>query len=322
MAGLMFTGCSTAVQSAPVSKPSAGSAFSSMTPEPPQAPKPPPAPKPEPQSAPAVDASTFWYSGYSTTTGHNSGYFFESPSGKWRCAILERFYGGAGAGCESTSGRVMPVNGAPLVPAADIPENLVPPSSIILTPNGHPEFVMLGQPYLVRPAAPTPVLSYGQNLTALGFTCNTQESGISCRHDQTGQGFTFSTKGYKFEYTPVAAGPAAPGAPVAPADHTNSDVVLGAPSDQYSVGYGTPRPTGISTNSLCGNTIDAISWESWGRPVAYGSGTWCQNSGARSRGEPPSPVRLTASDIGECRGKLAYRTLQFDSQPPTSICGA
>lgn len=313
---LLLMGCSTGVQSSPISKPSPASQLSSVPLEPSAL------PKPEPQAAPNVDASTFWYSGYSTTTGHNSGFFFESPSGKWQCAILEEFFGGAGVGCESAAGGVMPVKGAPLVPAADIPENLVPPSSIVMKPNGSPEFIRLGQPYLVRPESPTPKLGYGQNLTALGFTCNTQEIGISCRNDRTGQGFTFSTGGYKFEYTPAAPAPSAP-APAGPAPgHTNSYVVLGAPSDQYSVGYGTARPNGISTNSLCGNTIDGISWENWGEPVAQGSGTWCQNSGARSRGEPPSPVQLTASDIGECQGKIAYRMLQFDAQPPTSICTA
>lgn len=309
---LLLMGCSTGgVHSSPVSEPSVASELSSAPLEPPAL------PEPEPHSTPTVDASTFWYSGYSTTTGSNSGYFFESPSGKWRCAILEEFFGGVGVGCESVAGRVMPVKGAPLVPAADIPDDLVPPSSIVIKPNGSPEFIKLGQPYFVRPESPTPKLGYGQNLAALGYTCNTQKIGISCRNDRTGQGFTFSTEGYKFEYTPAAPAPAAPAA-----DNTNSDVVLGAPSDQYSVGYGTPRPNGISTNSLCGNTINDISWESWGGPVAQGSGTWCQNSGAQSRGEPPRPVQLTASDIGECQGKIAYRTLQFDDQPPTPMCTA
>lgn len=297
--GALLVGCSSGPESAPAVSSSESAAAAPRAPQTSAAAAP----------VPTVDAQSFWYSHQYGSTG----YFFESPSRKWRCAIVEGFFGGVGAGCESTAGRVMPVKGAPLVPANDVPENLVPPSSIVMKPNAGPEFVKLGQPYLVRYQGPTPILEYGHNLTALGFTCNTQESGISCRNDSTGKGFTFSTDGYTFEYTPVPAD----FVPAAPVD---AEVVLGAPSDQDSVGYGASRPDGISTNSLCGDTITDVSWDSWGGPVAYGSGTWCQNSGSRSRGEPPQRVTLTATDIGECQGKRAYRSLQFDDQPPTSIC--
>ncbi|TDX99939.1 hypothetical protein BCL50_5393 [Mycolicibacterium litorale] len=32
------------------------------------------------------------------------------------------------------------------------------------------------------------------------------------------------------------------------------------------------------------------------------------------------PVSLTASDLGPCRGTVAYRTLQYDAEQPISIC--
>lgn len=316
--GSLVTGCSTVVHSpsgslAPTTGLSAEAVPPLARPE-----SSPPAAPPQERPIPSADAATFWFSGTSTTTGPNAGYFFLSPSGKWRCAIVERLYDGPGAGCESTTGRNMPVRGAPLVPANDIPDNLVPPSSIVMISGEEPRFIRLGQPYLDRPQEPTPTLDYGQNLTGLGYTCNTQETGISCRNDGSGRGFTFSSKGFAFEYTPVAAAGPIPLKP-APAE-INPDLVLGMPSDQYSSGYGSSRPTGISTNGLCGNTINDVSWESWGEPVVRGSGTWCQNSGSRSRGEALSPVQLTASDVGDCKGRTAYRKLQFDSQPPTSIC--
>ncbi|MBB2989680.1 hypothetical protein FHR72_001143 [Mycolicibacterium iranicum] len=214
----------------------------------------------------------------------------------------------------------MAVAGAPLVPANDDKRNMVPPSSLVLKPGKPAEFIKLGQPYLKRPEGPTPVLEYGRELHGLGHTCNTAETGISCRNDQTGYGFTFSSKGYSFQYTPVS--PASEQTPPVARQQPAGDetAVLGAPGDEYSVGYGTRRPDRISTNSLCGNTVESISWDNWGAPVATGTGTWCQNSGSRSRGEPPRPVKLTASDLATCGGVRAYRTLQFDDGTRESIC--
>ena len=97
-------------------------------------------------------------------------------------------------------------------------------------------------------------------------------------------------------------------------------VVLGAPSDQYSVGFGTSRPATLSVNSLCGNTITNIAWDSWGGQVAHATGTWCQSAGAASRGEPLRRVSLTATELGLCQGRIGYRSLQYDSDSPTSIC--
>ncbi|MCG7592742.1 hypothetical protein [Mycobacterium sp. PSTR-4-N] len=99
-------------------------------------------------------------------------------------------------------------------------------------------------------------------------------------------------------------------------------VVLGAPSDQYSVGFGTSRPATLSLNSLCANTITDIAWDSWGGQVAHATGTWCQSAGAISRGEPVRQVSLTATGLGLCQGRLGYRSLQYDSDAPMSICSA
>jgi len=241
--------------------------------------------------------------------------------GNGECGIVEHlaFQGpnravpvdGPSLGCEAATGRQLPVKSAPLVPAIDgSGHDLTQPCSSILTADSGLQFVKAGQPYLRRPE-PTLVLDYSRNLTARGYTCNTQTTGISCRNDLTGKGFTFSTDSYTFECTPVAAATA--GALAAGPSPAGAEAVLGGPSDQYSVGIGTARPNGISTNSLCGNTINDISWDSWGGPVARGSGTLCQSSGAASRGEPRQPVSLTASDIGDCQCQQAYRKLQWDS---------
>ncbi len=160
------------------------------------------------------------------------------------------------------------------------------------------------------------VLPYGTSLIAGAYGCNSSEDGVRCVHLATGQGFLVSRT--RFDIFPADGNP--PAAPPNPPATVNGDVVLGAPSDQYSAGYGTSRPNGVSTNSICGNTINDVTWTSWGGPTAQGTGTWCQSSGARGRGEAPKRVSLTASDIGPCQGKLAYRQLQLDSGAAQSIC--
>ncbi|MEW5808607.1 MAG: hypothetical protein AB1925_04060 [Actinomycetota bacterium] len=105
-----------------------------------------------------------------------------------------------------------------------------------------------------------------------------------------------------------------------PSASANGLVVLGASSDQYSVGFGTSRPATLSLNSLCANTITDITWNSWGGAVAHATGTWCQSAGAVSRGEPVRRVSLTATGLGLCQGRIGYRSLQYDAQAPTSIC--
>lgn len=273
---------------------------------------PPPAPTP---SVNAADYRTKY------------GYGFASPSGKWWCDIQANtglydakgaMIHGPGVRCEksgtnASEGRAIGVPGAPLVPANDVRTNQVPPTSIGMIANHDPQFFVAGQA-MVASGDPLPIsLPYGHTLTAFGFTCNTQETGISCRHDVSGKAFSFSTEFYKWEYTPVPAGLPLPPAPP-------GEVVLGGPTDQYSGGYGTAQPDSFTTNSLCGNSVYDVTWDSWGGPIAHGWGTLCQNSGAAARGEPLQRVRLTASDIGDCQGKRAYRKLAYDNGDPSPIC--
>ncbi len=51
---------------------------------------------------------------------------------------------------------------------------------------------------LPGPAAPgTPVLEYGEQTTTGDFTCASAESGVTCRHDPTGAGFTLARAGHE-----------------------------------------------------------------------------------------------------------------------------
>ncbi|WP_162958316.1 hypothetical protein [Nocardia yunnanensis] len=101
--------------------------------------------------------------------------------------------------------------------------------------------------------------------------------------------------------------------------------VLGRAQDRYSVGFGSVKPSDLSINSLCDNTITAVRWDSWGGATAVGHGQACVPAG---EGGGTKPVDLLASDKGDCHGSLAYRHLKAtDSTPaggddwPGDICG-
>ncbi|WP_133248633.1 hypothetical protein [Williamsia muralis] len=99
----------------------------------------------------------------------------------------------------------------------------------------------------------------------------------------------------------------------------NSDnVVLGSSDNQYSVGYGTARPTTVSLNSLCANTISNITWSTWGGMEATGQGQMCAPAGSPESG---GPVQLTATDVGDCDGATAYRKLLINGRQAWNLCG-
>lgn len=107
------------------------------------------------------------------------------------------------------------------------------------------------------------------------------------------------------------------GVPLASAQ---GDPVLGSPLAGSSMGFGEVRPAVISPGSMCGNLVHQIVWDSWGGPVASGSGSWCQSAGDLDRGEPVESVSLTASDLGQCHGMVAYRSLRYDGREPINVC--
>jgi hypothetical protein len=90
-------------------------------------------------------------------------------------------------------------------------------------------------------------------------------------------------------------------------------VVLGSSMGGNSAGYGTEAPATISLGS-CANAISTISWDSWGGPNARGVGTGCVQTGTSPR------YTLIASDLGLCKGVVAYRSLQIGPSSPQSIC--
>lgn len=264
-----------------------------------------PSPPPPPAAAISlVDPAT-----YAWQEGGLQGFFFTTPSGLWRCAILaDSAQGGSDdqmAGCQPSSSMPMNVAGAPSVPD-HYSGNVTAPNAILVNATGDARFASLSQALFWRYDT-TPVLSYGQTLSTNGFSCNVQESGVSCRSDRSGKGFTFSTGGYQFEYI-EARGAATP---VSTATTGGVDPVLGKVTDTYQVGYGAVRPPEISNGgaSLSG-VVTEIVWNSWGGPTATGTGTT-----AHVTPESPSPgaapqerASIVAFDLGECDGIFTYRS--------------
>jgi hypothetical protein len=133
-----------------------------------------------------VDA--FDYVGHISDT---TGYYFTTPSGKWRCAILTR----TKAGCQAAS------NWQSGLGIADEPNG----NAIVVDSQGDPQFVTLEQPEFWLVPGPANALPFNRILAAAGFRCNVQESGVSCLSEASGKGFTFSAQGYTPQYTDVPA---------------------------------------------------------------------------------------------------------------------
>lgn len=264
---------------------------------------------PSPPPPPAAALSLVDPAVYAWQEGGLQGFFFTTPSGLWRCAILaDSTQGGSDdqmAGCQPSSSMPMNVAGAPSVPD-HYSRDATAPNAILVNATEDARFASLSQALFWRYDT-TPVLSYGQTLSTNGFSCNVQESGVSCRSDRSGKGFTFSTFGYQFEYI-EAHGAATPEPTVTSG---GVDPVLGMATDTYQVGYGEVRPPEISNGgaSLSGIVTDIV-WDSWGGPTATGTGTT-----AHVTPEFPSPgaapqerASIVAFDLGECDGIFMYRS--------------
>jgi hypothetical protein len=139
---------------------------------------------------------------YVAHVGDVTGYYFTTPSGKWRCAILTR----TNAGCQASSSwqSGLGIAGEPdSVP--DPTGQATTPNAIVVDRDGDPLFVALRQPEFWLVPGPANALQFNKILAAAGFRCNVQESGVSCQSETSGKGFTFSAKGYAPQYTDVPA---------------------------------------------------------------------------------------------------------------------
>jgi len=132
------------------------------------------------------------------SSGDQSGYYFTTPSGRWRCAILPHTQ----AGCQSASGSAMSVPGAPDSVTTAAGKSSAP-NAMVIDNTGDAHFAWL-QPSEFSPVpGPAKVLEFNRVLDAAGFRCNVQDAGVSCLSELTVKGFTFSPDGYTLQYNDV-----------------------------------------------------------------------------------------------------------------------
>ena len=155
-------------------------------------------PSTPPSNAHLVNA--FDYVGH---VGEITGYYFTTPSGKWRCAILAHTKAGCQAASNWQSG--LGITGEP-ESVLDAAGQETTPTAIVVDRDGDPQFVALEQPEFWLQPGPAKSLPFNRILAAAGFRCNVQESGVSCLSETSGKGFTFSAEGFSPQYSDVPAG--------------------------------------------------------------------------------------------------------------------
>jgi hypothetical protein len=135
--------------------------------------------------------------------GRATGYYFTTPSGRWRCAIVTREV----AGCQSSRWpSAMGITGEPDTVAGADGEPATP-NAIVVERTGDAHFAALAEPRFELDPGPAKVLQFDEVLAAAGFRCNVQEqSGVSCLSERSGNGFTFSADGFTTRYTDLPVG--------------------------------------------------------------------------------------------------------------------
>ncbi|GAA2059929.1 hypothetical protein GCM10009722_19860 [Williamsia deligens] len=210
------------------------------------------APTVSPSATTTAPTPTVVAGSYLAVSEGASGYYFVSPSGRWRCAILTS---AAVAGCQPAS------NTDPSIGVAGAPTAVPSPVGTTVRPNAirvergrDAEFAYRGQADFWRfPLEQTPVLPYGTELAADGFACNTSSSGVSCMDQSTGKGFTFSDAGFVWKYTPVGSTAQVPPPTPASVDFTGD-----------WMGHGrlvTLRSDGTATVKLANGASNGSTWD-------------------------------------------------------------
>jgi hypothetical protein len=153
-------------------------------------------------STPASNAHLVDAFDYIAHVNGTAGYYFATPSGKWRCAILARVKAGCQSASSWRSGLGVPGEPETVINAAGV---TTAPNAIIIEREGDARFVSLEQPEFSLNPGSADTLQFNRILAVGAFRCNVQESGVSCLSELSGKGFTFSAEGYTPQYTDVPA---------------------------------------------------------------------------------------------------------------------
>lgn len=76
-------------------------------------------------------------------------------------------------------------------------------------------------------------------------------------------------------------------------------------------GFGTVRPSHIFNGGDPSGTVDHLRWKTWGGASAIGYGLNPEFKPEGGYYAKPGRIEMRASNLGECRGHVAYRRLQF-----------
>lgn len=107
----------------------------------------------------------------------------------------------------------------------------------------------------------------------------------------------------------VAAGSLALGLGAGTASAAPVSPLLGSATAQ-SQGLGTEHPSTIDPGGDSNGIVTDAVWSNWGAPTATGSGTADRVApGAPLASGTPETATLVATDLGDCHGRLAYRSL-------------
>jgi len=83
---------------------------------------------------------------------------------------------------------------------------------------------------------------------------------------------------------------------------------LGAPTQ----GFGQVRPRTVFLGGDPTGLVKNVTWKAWGKPVTVGTGTgYYPPPGKPVAAAVKVPVTLTASKLGTCTGRKAYKRLSF-----------
>jgi hypothetical protein len=160
-----------------------------------------PSTTPRPSNANLVNAFDFY-----TQSNGRPGYFFTSPSGTWRCAIIPHEEAGCRSAKSSTSLGLAGIDGVPAT-VPDATGTRISPNAIVVRSTGDADFTAVDAGVYVRDSGADQTLPFGRILAAAGFRCNVQDIGISCMSETSGNGFTFSADGFTPSYTDLPAAP-------------------------------------------------------------------------------------------------------------------
>jgi hypothetical protein len=93
---------------------------------------------------------------------------------------------------------------------------------------------------------------------------------------------------------------------------TAATPTLGRPWGPYQKGYGEVKPRTIFGGGDPTGLVEHVRWRSWGgRAIGSGIGYWNWPGLGVSDGTVRARAVVVAYDLGRCRGKPAYRKLQW-----------